>query len=91
MASIQLLEAIGALTKEESQKAQSRSTKTVYQETVTQVDTDDADKEAAAQQHEDFDESATLLAPGEGIASAVYKVFFLLQTSYKFIIIPVCI
>ncbi|KAK7020976.1 hypothetical protein R3P38DRAFT_2534706 [Favolaschia claudopus] len=70
---IQLLEVIGALTKNESKKAESRSSKQAYQETVTQADTQDADCAAAVRADEDDTETEAQENGSDGISLAVFK------------------
>ncbi|KAJ7808105.1 hypothetical protein B0H14DRAFT_3482613 [Mycena olivaceomarginata] len=72
LAAIKLLEVISALTKEESKKAGSQTSKHAYQETVTQEDNHNADCAAAARtEEEDSMESDTTGA--HGISPAVFK------------------
>ncbi|KAJ6533325.1 hypothetical protein DFH09DRAFT_1043845, partial [Mycena vulgaris] len=68
LAALKLLEAIGALTKEEKQKAKSRTT--VYQDPATESLSCEQDDQAT--QHEDVDDSDTV-RPTSTIGSAVFK------------------
>ncbi|KAJ7732247.1 hypothetical protein DFH07DRAFT_755368, partial [Mycena maculata] len=87
LAALKLLEAVGALTKDEAQKAESRSRRAAYQEIVTHRDTNEAERNAEAQVDEsdseddaEFDihnESEPLQRPTkqvrEGVSLAVHK------------------
>jgi hypothetical protein len=74
---------VGALTKEESQRVQSGSRNTAYQETVTHKDTPEAEREAAERLDESDSEDeapASSQRPTKparkGVSLAVYKVSF---------------
>ncbi|KAJ7181981.1 hypothetical protein C8R46DRAFT_940081, partial [Mycena filopes] len=66
LAALKLLEAVGALTKDEAQKVQSGSRRAAYQEIVTHKDTPDAERNAEAR----VDDSDSEDEPSPAAASA---------------------
>ncbi|KAJ7659747.1 hypothetical protein DFH06DRAFT_989446, partial [Mycena polygramma] len=81
LAALKLLEAVGALTKDEATKAQSSSRRAAYQEIVTQADNDETDRNTIAQaaDSDSEDDENEGLAPSQttpprkGVSLAVYK------------------
>ncbi|KAJ7608081.1 hypothetical protein DFH06DRAFT_1018081, partial [Mycena polygramma] len=84
LAALKLLEAVGALTKDEAKKSETRSRRGAYQETATQPDGVEADRNAEVQVNEsDSEDEAEPEEPAssrrptqqarEGISLAVYK------------------
>lgn len=80
--SLQLLEAVGALTSEESKKARSRTLAGAYQETVTEQDSMENDVAAALCPDDEDDITSDWdddFDPSNDVSSAVLKVGYFLN------------